>query len=61
MLKIGLGDQLLITVKHGNKELFGRRTIVHQSQFVHYFLSELAYWSREMVHYCQVVPYLAVP
>ena len=24
------------------------------------FLSELAYWSQEMVHFCQVVPYLAV-
>ena len=33
------------TVKFGIKELFGRRTIVHHSQFV---------------HYCQIVPYLAV-
>ena len=51
----------MCTVKLGNKELFGRRTIVHYSQFVHYLLSELVYWAREMVHYSQVVPYLAVP
>ena len=43
------------TVKLGIKELFGHRTIVH------YLLSELAYWSWEMVHYCHVVHYLAVP
>ena len=28
---------------------------------IYYLLIELAYWSREMVHYCQVVPYLTVP
>ena len=26
-----------------------------------YIFSELTYWSREMVHYCQIVPYLVVP
>ena len=45
----------------GIKELFGHRTMVHYSQFVHYLLSELEYWSREMGHYCQIVSYLAVP
>ena len=38
------------TVELGNKELFVHRKIIH------YLLSEMAYWSREMVHYCQVVP-----
>ena len=41
------------TVELGNKELFGHRTIIHQCQFVHYLKVK---WSREMVHYCQVVP-----
>ena len=29
-------------------------------KIVHYLLGELAYWSQKMVHYCQVVPCLAV-
>ena len=49
------------TVELGNKELFGHHSVVDQCQFVHYLLSELAYWSWEMVIFCQVVPYLAVP
>ena len=43
------------TVKLGIKDLFGHRKIVH------YLLSKLANWSREMVQYCQFVPYLTVP
>jgi hypothetical protein len=49
------------TVKLGNKEFFGNRKIVHLCQFVHYLLDKLANWSREMVRYCQVVPYSTIP
>ena len=50
-----IATRMLNIIELDNKELIGQRTNVH------YLISELEYWSVEMVHYWQVVPYLAVP